>query len=587
MKKSLDPFKNDVIKAILWAIESEFKEKCRLEDIESQLAKTPKREMGDLCIPCFFLAKKLKKNPNAIAEDLSQALNKKKHIYISKTSFIGAYLNFHCSYESYLKELSKTFFLENRSKVIDENSEFQKRCYLVEYSQPNTHKFLHVGHLRCLILGDAVSHLLESQGARVVRITYPGDNGAHVAKLLWHLTHPYKKELPRDNKAKWLGLMYSEANSTLKEELASKHKEEVLLELRKIRDELFFESGDYYELWKTTRQWSLSELETVYKWFHVEFDKWYFESECERPSIDFVKEKYSEGLFIKDKGAIGLDLSEWGLGFAMFLKSDGHGLYLTKDLELMNRKFKDYPATHSIYVVDERQKLHFKQLFKTAELIDLKGASNSYHLSYATVNTEKGKAFSSRDMNGLCLWELKEKIEAKVKSEYLSRYNGLWSEEEISKVAADVTLGALKYGFLKVDNNTQVNFNLDEWLRLDGDTGPYLQYVHSRCQSVLKKFSLDKNFKDFHISMDDEKEIILAFSDFKSSLNMAATQLRPSVLTHYLFELAKLFNRFYEHCSIKESDDKVKQTRLYIVYIMKEILFMGLSVLGIPAPHKM
>jgi arginyl-tRNA synthetase len=211
-------------------------------------------------------------------------------------------------------------------------------------------------------------------------------------------------------------------------------------------------------------------MRDVYEWLGVSFDVWYTESECDKPSAELVRHKLAEGFFAQDQGAVGIDLSPWKLGFAMFLKSDGNGLYITKDLELLRRKFEDPAVTRSVYVVDARQKLHFQQLFKTGELMGYPQATKSVHLSYETVNTEDGTPFSSRALNGLKLMDLKRDMESKVTADYLERYRGQWSDEDIRRTAEIVTIGALKYGMLKVDNNTQINFVRDEWLRLDTST---------------------------------------------------------------------------------------------------------------------
>ncbi|APJ03533.1 arginine--tRNA ligase [Silvanigrella aquatica] len=591
MTTSHDPFKNEIAKIVyqeLMNISQNFSIAFSLKEHEiyNLLTVPPDFSLGQAALPCFPFAKSFKQAPNKIASELAEKLNKQNKLLISKVNCVNAYLNFYCDFNELAKNISqninsKEFF--NR-KLLEDS---EKDKIVVEYSQPNTHKAMHVGHLRCLVLGDAVCNLLEYAGNKIVRATYPGDVGNHVAKIIWYLTHPTNKQFPATDKTRWLGQMYAEADEAFKALKGTANEVEVKKDISEILRQLNNSSGKYYELWKETREWSLEELRRIYSWLNSHFDVWYFESECEAPSKEIVKKKYEEGFFVKDNGAIGIDLSQWKLGFAMFLKSDGNGLYLTKDIDLIMRKFSDPEVTKSIYIVDSRQKLHFQQLFKTAELMGYPQAAKSVHLSYETVNTEDGKPFSSRQLNGLQLTDLRYKMEEKVTKDYLERYRGQWTDSDIELTAKNITIGALKYGMLRVDNTTQINFSLEEWLKLDGDTGPYLQYVHARCCSILEKIGSPKQNSEFKVTEQYEQELIFLISRFNDFALQGAVQNRPSLIANYLYDLAKSFNRFYENCSIKNAEENIRETRLCLVECTKEIIFEGLKLLGIPAPHKM
>ncbi|NBW82664.1 arginine--tRNA ligase, partial [bacterium] len=314
---------------------------------------------------------------------------------------------------------------------------------------------------------------------------------------------------------------------------------------------------------------------------------WFFESECDEPSRRLVQQKFAEGHFVQDQGAIGIDLSPYKLGFAMFLKSDGNGLYITKDLELLRRKFADPAVTSSIVVVDQRQKLHFQQLYKTAELIGYPQATKSSTLLYETVNTADGKPFSSRSMNGLRLLELRVAMENKVTQDYLERYRGTWSDADIAETAKQVTIGALKYGMLRVDNSTQVTFVLDEWLKLDGDTGPYLQYMHARCCNIIEKQGSPIAGGNICFEAAEERALLFHLSRFNEFAHQSAAHQRPSVVAGYLYDLAKAFNRFYEACPIRSSEGDLRNSRLCLVQASAKVMKEGLALLGIPAPSRM
>ena len=586
-----DPFKNEISEIVYNELKNMSKElgtdfSLKTSDIYNLLTVPPDFSFGQAALPCFPFAKAFKLPPNKIASDLTNKLNKQNKFLISNINCVNAYLNFHCHFNNLTNNISKAINTKEYFKrpLLEES---EKDKIVVEYSQPNTHKAMHVGHLRCLVLGDAVCNLLEYAGNKVVRATYPGDIGNHVAKIIWYLTHPTNKQLPTTDKTRWLGQMYAEADEAFKATKGTEKEAEVKKHISDILMQLNNASGKYYDLWKETREWSLEELRNIYSWLNSHFDVWYFESECEAPSKEVVKKKFEEGFFVKDNGAIGIDLSKWKLGFAMFLKSDGNGLYLTKDIDLIMRKFSDPEVTKSIYIVDSRQKLHFQQLFKTTELMGYPQAAKSIHLSYETVNTEDGKPLSSRQLNGLQLSDLRDKMEEKVTKDYLERYRGQWSDVEIELTAKNITIGALKYGMLRVDNNTQINFSLDAWLRLDGETGPYLQYVHARCSSILEKIGTPKENIHFNITEQNEQELIFLISRFNDFAQQAAIQNRPSLIANYIYDLAKCFNRFYENCPIKNTEETIKETRLSLVSCTKSIIFEGLKLLGIPSPSKM
>lgn len=555
------------------------------QDIQALLTTPPQFELGQAALPCFPFAKTWKKSPPVIAQMLCERLQGREKHVVARVEHINGYLNFYANFENLFTQLNTVFEAGEFFKKPFKNPEKPEKI-VVEYSQPNTHKALHVGHLRGLVLGDAVCHLLEYAGHQVVRATYPGDLGAHVAKLLWYITMPQPKPLPMDHKIQWLGTMYAKADEAFKQLQGTPEETAAKSFFATIINQITSKNGPYYDLWHETRQWCLDNLQDVYTWLGSHFDVWYFESTCDEPSKELVKKKWEEGFFVSDQGAIGIDLSAWNLGFAMYLKSDGHGLYLTKDLDLIAQKFADPAVTKSIYVVDARQKLHFAQLFKTAELMGYPQAKQSVHLSYETVNTEQGLPFSSRDLNGLALLDLRNRMEEQVKSLYLNRYAQEWSPLDIQRTAQMVTIGALKYGMLRVDNNTQIHFSLSEWLRLDGDTGPYLQYVYARCGRILEKAEPAAPCAP-QLTSNEERLLLFGVLRFHDHALQAAQQYRPSLLATYLYDLAKQFNRFYEHCPIRDSTEPVRYTRLALVRMARQAIAFGLGLMGIPTPERM
>lgn len=588
---SFDPFRSEIITLTCKA----WDELCKTSNIDSPrqaesiallLTVPPEFHLGQAALPCFSFAKALRKAPAMIAEELAERISKCERATIDRVDAVAGYLNFHqnpAHVGANLFQRISTASFFTKEKISDATRE----KIVIEYSQPNTHKALHVGHLRCLVLGDAVSRILAYAGHTVVKATYPGDLGAHIAKTLWYIQNRFQEKLPTSNQADWLGEIYALADEAIKEETGTEKEAQNRAQITDILRQLQNKSGSAYNLWEETREWSLEQLRAIYSWLGVHFDVWFFESECDQPSRELVKQKFAEGFFVQDQGAIGIDLSSYKLGFALFLKSDGNGLYLTKDLELLRRKFADPAITSSIVVVDQRQKLHFQQLYKTAELMGYPQAAKSSTLLYETVNTPGGKAFSSRSRNGLPLLELRAAMENKVTGDYLERYRGIWTDDEIADTARCVAIGALKYGMLRVDNSTPVTFILEEWLKLDGDTGPYLQYMHARCCNILEKQGHPVSSGQTQFEATEERALLFHLTRFNEFAQQAALYQRPSIVAAYLYDLAKSFNRFYEACPIRSAVGDLRNSRLHLVASAGRVMKEGLALLGIPAPSKM
>lgn len=575
------PFKKSVVECLQKGLQ-QLAPAFNSANVGASLAVPPNFAMGQLAFPCFPLAKELRSAPPKIAATLLEEIKKNPSPLIKDVQIAGGYLNFFINLDASTASFSSAVVSE---EYFHELKNPPREQVDVEYSQPNTHKALHLGHMRNLFYGDAVCNLLDRVGFTAIRTTYPGDLGTHIAKVLWYL-----KQIPRatwptdDSKAIWLGKQYAVSSQKL-EELGVEAKAKAQVEIQNILKNLQDLKGDDYALYLETRQWSLDEMKRVYQWSNSHFNKWYFESECDIPSRELVKEQSEKGVFALDDGAIGLNLGE-ELGFALLLKRDGNGLYLTKDLELIRRKFSDPKTTKAIYVVDSRQKLHFKQLFKVAEKMGFPQATRSEHLSYESVNDENGDAFSSRDARGLSLEELRAQIDEIVKKDYLSRHAGVWDEKEINSTAAKITLAALKYGMLRIDPSSPIKFILSQWIALEGETGPYLQYVITRCKSLLTKAEFKKT-SALKLEATEEQELYYALYRYNEVVEAAGLEYRPNHLSNYLFDIAKLFNRFYKECPVLNAEESLKNSRLTLVLLTQSVLEDGFKLLNIPTIDRM
>ncbi len=552
--------------------------------IYQALVQPPNPDMGDLAFGCFQLAKEQKKAPPVIAKELSEKLSADN--LIDKALPAGPYINFILKSQGvgdligdkiFTGEYFKTKLVENSPRM------------MIEYSQPNTHKELHVGHMRNLSLGNALVRILRYAGYNILTSTFPGDMGTHVAKCLWYMKYHNKEKPPAEQKGEWLGKLYSKGHLKLEDDAGTPQEEKNKAELTAIIKQLEARSGEYYDLWKETRQWSIELMEAVYAWAGVKFDFWYWESEVDSDSVKLVRRFHSDGKLIESEGAVGLDLTKENLGFVLLLKTDGTGLYATKDLELARRKFEEHKIERSIYVVDMRQAMHFKQVFRTLEILGFPQAKQCFHLQYNFVELPDG-AMSSRKGNIIPLIELIHQMEQTVKDQYLSRYKDEWSQKDIDLAAEQVAKGAIFYGMNKMDNNKKIVFDMKEWLKLDGESGPFIQYSYARISSLCRKLNFSKDNKPNWSALTEksEKSLLAFLANFNTVIVSSAENFKPLSLCSYLYDLAKKFNLFYHECPVANApSEELKATRLALSFATGEILKKGLDLLGIPAPEKM
>jgi arginyl-tRNA synthetase len=555
--------------------------KPNINELYNSLSSTPNPKMGQIAFACFPLAKAFRGNPAQIATNLLENLG--KNPLVDKAITAGPYLNFFINTKSLASEVIPAIYSgELFKRQITENSPKT----IIEFSQPNTHKEMHVGHMRNLCLGDSIIKLHRYCGYPTISTTFPGDVGTHVAKCLWYYTEHNKETPPKIRKGAWLGTLYTKANNLLEDQKGTDKEEENRAILTKILKELESKSGKYFDMWVETRQWSIDLMNDVYSWANVEFDSWYWESDVDSESVKLIKEYQTKGLFKEDQGAVGIDLSDEKLGFCILLKSDGTGLYATKDIELARRKFEDHNVEKSIYVVDNRQSHHFKQVFNILGKMGFENSKNCYHLQYEMVELTDG-AMSSRKGNVVALQSLIDKMVETIKTNFLARYKDEWSKDEIDKTANIVASGAIKYGMTRVDSTKKIIFDMNEWLKLDGESGPYIQYVHARINSMINKLGIVESADFSNLTTDIESQIVLKLANFNTVVSASCEDYKTHFLCAYLYELSKLFNSFYSECPVGKAEEGVKEARIMLCQAVAITLKEGLKLLGIEAPKKM
>ncbi|MCD6522119.1 MAG: arginine--tRNA ligase [Candidatus Diapherotrites archaeon] len=532
----------------------------------NELTYPPDPKLGDLASRIAF---ELPGNPKENAEALAKKI--KRGGMIKNVKAYGPYLNFFADWDALSKAIVEDALKEGYGK-----GKQKKEKVMVEFSQPNTHKAFHVGHLRNVCLGDSLVRILRYNGYETIAANYLGDTGTHVAKVLWCLEKFHKGEKPEKNKGRWLGEIYKEAAQKLKENPA--YEEEV----RNVYKRLFFDKErELVDLWKKTRQWSIEEFDRIYRELGVTFDTVFFESEVEEPGVELVKQLVEKGIAKLDQGAVIVDLKDKGLGVFLLLRSDGTPLYSTKDLYLAKKKFEEYNIDVSIYVVGSEQKLYFKQLFETLRRMGFKQADKCYHLAYELVVLKSGK-MKSREGN-VILYEdfAKEAIERARKA--VEEKNPKLSEEEKQSIAKVVGIGAIKYGMLKVSNNKTIVFDWETALDFNGESAPYIQYAYVRAKHILEKST--KNPKAGALTTESEKNLLKKIGEFPDVLEDAASHYSPHLIANYAYELAYTFNSFYNSEQVIGSDKE--EERLALVLSTADTIKACLDLLGIAAPSRM
>ena len=506
--------------------------------------------------------------------------------YFPRIEAAGGYLNLYFDSRLFSARVVNTVLTAELFGKGDPKGE----TLMVEFSQPNTHKAFHVGHLRSAILGDAVCRILEYAGSDVIRANYYGDMGLHVIKWLWNYQKFHSGETPPADATRWMGDLYAEANRRVEEDPTLES------EIRELYGRWDRQDPEIVDLWKETRQWSVDGFQDLYDVLDIHFDRIYANSEVEFQGKELVNELIQKGIaedlrpddavIVRLDDLLGLKKEKYRV--LVILRSDGTALYATEDLALAKLKFEEYPLDKSIYVVDVRQSLHFQQVWKTLEIAGFSWAENCEHLSYELVNLPGNVVMASRDGTVVLLEDLIREAKSRA-FDVVEEKNPDLSREEKNEVARAVGLGAIKFPMLDRENTRIVTFDWDSALDFNGQAAPYIQYAHVRANSILKKVNgVPSEAIDPNYELDpSEISLIEDLSQFPAVIQKAASEYKPLHLTHALYEMARSFNAFYRQSPVLTADPEVRDFRLQLVEASRVVLAAGLNLLGIEAPRVM
>ncbi len=563
-----------------------------------QLQKTKKEFDGDVTLVVFPFLKISGKSAETTAEDIGSYLSKNLNI-LARYNVVKGFLNISYTDGYWLIQLQNCLqpdYLKFTSTG---------KTYLVEYSSPNTNKPLHLGHLRNIFLGYSVSELLKATGHTVIKTQIINDRGIHICKsmLAWQKAGgtetPALAAMKGDKLVGKYYVAFDKLYKTQIDELVQQgmSKEEAeknapaILEAQQMLRK--WENNDLptIDLWKTMNQWVYDGFNETYKKLNVDFDKLYYESDTYLLGKQVVEEGLQKGVFYKKSdGSVWIDLSKDGLDEKLLLRADGTSVYITQDIGTAILRYKDYPNVNGmIYTVGNEQDYHFKVLFTILKKLGYNWAQECYHLSYGMIDLPTGK-MKSREGTVVDADDLIDEMiaEAEKKTMELGKADEIHPAER-EKLYACIGLGALKYYILKVDPKKRMLFNPEESIDLQGNTGPFIQYTHARIKSLLRKANYLQISIDTTLNLvPEEIEIIKSISEYKSVLHEAAKQYSPALLANYLYELVKTFNHFYQAIPIlKETENKLKDTRIALCMATARVISHGLNLLGIEAPEKM
>jgi len=512
------------------------------------------------------LSKQLAKNPRVIAEELVGKITSDS---ILKTEVAGpGFINIFLTDQALLASVGRPNLKSLAGKVV-----------VAEYSDPNPFKVLHAGHLYTTLVGDVIANLLEVAGADVKRVNFGGDVGLHVAKAMWAILKAIGDENPNEflnkidenNRAVWISERYVEGNTSYENDESSK------TEIIDINQKIYAlhanneHDSDFAHVYWTCRQWSYEGFEKLYVDLGVHpFTKYYPESDTTPLGLESVSKLLDEGVLEKSDGAVIYRGEKDGLYTQVFLNSKGLPTYSAKDLGLALRKWQDYHFDKSIVITANDIEQYMKIVLKVVSSLAPEIAERSTHITHGLIKLTGGEKMSSRKGNVLLAQDV-----LSAASEANNKATG--------KEDNEVVVGAVKYAFLKNRIGGDMTYDPAESVSLEGNSGPYLQYAHARACSILRKKEVPSGLPENLEA--GERSLVLKISEFSEVVDNAVQELMPHHICTYLYELAQVFNRFYEHNRV--IDDPRETTRLQLVNAYTETLQKGLSLLNISAPERM
>jgi arginyl-tRNA synthetase len=535
----------------------------------------PDSAMGDYAFPCFKLAKALRKAPPAIAAELKEKLALPEGI--ARVEVAGGYLNFFADKADLAGKTVRRALAEGDAYGGSDVGHGKNVC--VEFSSINIAKPFHIGHLPSTAIGNSLNRIYQALGYHTIAINHLGDWGTQFGKMIvaykmWGNDKPIEQSTVRE-----LVQLYVRFHEEAEKDQSL--NDQARAWFRKI------EEGDREAigLWQRFKDLTLKEDGEVYKLLGVHFDSYAGESFYEDKMQPIIDELDAKGLLVTDKGAKIVDLSAWDMPPCIIVKSDGATLYATRDLAAARYRKKTYDFIKSLYVVAYQQNLHFRQFFKVLELLGDSWVKDCEHVNFGMVSMEEG-TLSTRHGNVVYLEDvLKASIE-KTLEIIKEKSPDLENKEDAARI---VGVGAIMWGVLFNSRIKDTSFSWAKVLNFDGETGPYAQYTHARCCSVLRKAGgYDAAGVDYTLLKEESSAaLIRAIAALPDVVKAAAEKNEPYLVARCVIDVASTFNKFYFECRILEDAPALRAARLALTDAARQTIRNGLYLLGLEAPERM
>lgn len=571
-------------------------------DIEADkivIQETRKEFEGQITAVTFPFTRFSKKTPEQTGADIGQYL--KDHLAeVTDFNVIKGFLNLSVADEYWTDRLLNSILGSGYGQF-----EPNGKKVMVEYSSPNTNKPLHLGHVRNNLLGYSVAQILSANGYEVIKANLVNDRGIHICKSMLAWQQFGNNETPESSGLKGdhlVGKYYVIFDQEYKKQISAliaggqteeeaKKNAPIIKQAQEMLQKWEANDPEVKELWARMNGWVYEGFGETYKKLGVDFKKYYYESDTYLLGKDIIEEGLEKGVFFKkDDGSVWIDLTADGLDQKLVLRADGTSVYITQDLGTAQLKYDDFKMDESLYVVGNEQDYHFKVLFLILDKLGKSWAKGLLHLSYGMVDLPSGK-MKSREGTVVDADDLMDEMirTAKERTEELGKVDG-FTEEEKNRLYEMIGLGALKFFLLKVEPKKRLLFDPNESIDFQGHTGPFIQYTHARIRSVLAKVSytktLTQNYTQNLTAL--EKELIVNLSKFPDVIAASAREYSPAQIANYVFELAKLFNKFYHEESIlKAEDPDVRNFRLDLASGTASVINKSMGLLGISVPDRM
>lgn len=553
-------------------------ENVDINDIYNKIEVPKDKKNGDFSYPCFNLAKILKNSPVNIANKIKEKIV--LNDAISKVEVVNGFLNFYLNSNNVVENILKN--------ILTKNSEYGKmnigngKNIVFDYSSPNIAKPFHLGHFRNTVIGHALYNIYKELGYNTIGINYIGDWGRQFG-LLIEGYKLFKDEYDFSNNVlEVLSDIYVRISALAKED------ENVMNKARENFKELENGNEEYYKLWKFFREVSLKEYDRIYDILGVKFDSYNGEA-FYNDKMDVVIDTLTKKNVLKEsRGAKVVEVGD-NMPPCIVLKSNGSTIYATRDLAAIIYRAKIYDFEKAIYVTGSEQILHFKQVFEVAKyLVEEKYQKGLVHVPYGLVRLKTGK-MSSREGTVIYIKDLINDAINKSKEILINKNKEV---EDIELLSKQIGVGALVFNYLKSNKLKDILFDLDETLRFDGETGPYIQYTYVRTKSILEKSGyVESDFENIKLDLltnSEEIELVKKLGEFENIIKRAAQDFEPSIIAKYLIDISSLFSKFYNNIKVLETNNEdLKKARVVLVYSTGIVIKNGLNILGIEAPSKM